>query len=355
MIKSRLFLYAPNVHIGGGLNLLKLLLLESSNEKGIDAILDIRCRKTIAILNLKNIRVIFWVKPNFFSWVASELMLFIYTKESKDLLCLHNLPPIFPRAKKIFIFLQNRLLVEPHLEKVVKPSQILKTRFEKLISKLFYRKQFHYLVQTESMKTLTVNWLKTFQSHQNNKDNPKVTIAPFYVWPKNITSATPIEWDFIYVSSGERHKNHLTLLDAWEILAKENIYPSLAITVDENCLEITNRLHQLSDNIKIFNLGILNHESALSLYPRSRAFIFPSLTESHGLPLIEANFYKIPIVAGECDFVRDVCSPVETFDPYSAKSISRAVKRFLNIPQTQIQPMTPKEFINMFDSRKTTC
>ncbi len=59
------------------------------------------------------------------------------------------------------------------------------------------------------------------------------------------------------------------------------------------------------------------------------ALIFPSKTESLGLPLIEAASAGLPIIASELDFVRDVCVPNETFDPYSSTSISRAVKRLL--------------------------
>ena len=62
---------------------------------------------------------------------------------------------------------------------------------------------------------------------------------------------------------------------------------------------------------------------------RSKALIFPSLAESFGLPLVEAQEFNKPILASELDFVRDVCSPVDTFDPKSSLSIARAVKRFL--------------------------
>jgi hypothetical protein len=45
------------------------------------------------------------------------------------------------------------------------------------------------------------------------------------------------------------------------------------------------------------------------------------------------------------DFVRDILDPVETFDPNSAKSISRSVKRFLKIKEKKTDIVAPVEFI----------
>ena len=54
------------------------------------------------------------------------------------------------------------------------------------------------------------------------------------------------------------------------------------------------------------------------------------------MPLIKASKIGLPIIAVEKDYVRDVCAPKETFDPQSPLSISRAIKRFLNIHDPQI-------------------
>ena len=63
------------------------------------------------------------------------------------------------------------------------------------------------------------------------------------------------------------------------------------------------------------------------------------------MPLVEANHFKLPVIASELDFVRDILDPVETFDPNSAKSISRSVKRFLKIKGKKTEIVEPEEFI----------
>jgi glycosyltransferase involved in cell wall biosynthesis len=87
------------------------------------------------------------------------------------------------------------------------------------------------------------------------------------------------------------------------------------------------------------------HEKVLSLYATARAMIFPSTSESFGLPLIEATHAGLPILASELDYVRDVCSPVQTFDPTSAISIARAVKRFLAVAEPVLQIRSPHDFL----------
>jgi glycosyltransferase involved in cell wall biosynthesis len=61
--------------------------------------------------------------------------------------------------------------------------------------------------------------------------------------------------------------------------------------------------------------------------------------------LLEAASCGLPIVAAECDYVRDVVTPVETFDPESAVSIARAVRRFLGSPEPAVPVLTANHFL----------
>ena len=151
---------------------------------------------------------------------------------------------------------------------------------------------------------------------------------------------------FLYVSSDDPHKNHKKLIEAWCLLSEENIYPKLILTIDKNTSlhsSIIKKVEKYGLNIDI--IPNLEREKILNLYKQSTALIFPSFFESYGLPLVEANQYKLPVIASELDFVRDILDPVETFDPNSAKSISRSVKRFLKIKEKKTDIVAPVEFI----------
>ena len=89
----------------------------------------------------------------------------------------------------------------------------------------------------------------------------------------------------------------------------------------------------------------LSRDEIINLYKYSTALIYPSFFESYGLPLVEAVQFNLPVIASELDYVRDILDPEFTFNPNSPKSISRSVKRFLNINDQKTEIVTAKEFL----------
>ena len=63
------------------------------------------------------------------------------------------------------------------------------------------------------------------------------------------------------------------------------------------------------------------------------------------MPLIEASQLDLPVIAAELDYVRDILDPVETFDPESSMSITRAVKRFMGKNEQSLPLLNATEFI----------
>jgi glycosyltransferase involved in cell wall biosynthesis len=151
------------------------------------------------------------------------------------------------------------------------------------------------------------------------------------------------------VASGEAHKNHLALLEAWELLAESGLRPSLALTLDPRVdTELCGRIRRSANRqrLAISICGPLSAASIQRLYGCSQALIYPSLKESLGLPLVEAARAGLPIIASERDYVRDVVVPVQTFDPSSPRSIARAVRRFLEKADPVIELGTAGAFLS---------
>jgi glycosyltransferase involved in cell wall biosynthesis len=138
-------------------------------------------------------------------------------------------------------------------------------------------------------------------------------------------------------------KNHRRLLAAWVELASAGMRPSLVLTLPARDRVLIEEIERTCDQYGLIvqNRGEMSHEDIIRLYRRSRAMIFPSMSESFGMPLIEAHQMGLPIVASELDFVRDVCTPVATFDPKSAHSIALAVRRFLGKDEPPIAVVPP--------------
>ena len=140
--------------------------------------------------------------------------------------------------------------------------------------------------------------------------------------------------DFLYVASGEPHKNHRNLIEAWILLARDGVRPSLCLTLDARlaptlCAWIEDAVARHGLQVEL--TGQLSPERIQDLYAEADALVYPSRFESLGLPLIEARAAGLPIVAAELDYVRDLIDPEESFDPESPVSIARAVKRFLGL------------------------
>ena len=243
------------------------------------------------------------------------------------------------------LFLQNRYLVEPRSLKGFPFFHRLRITLERLWFRWGKRNVTHFIVQTPSMQRTVEQSLRM-----------PSTVLPFSKDPKSYTRVmdaprdrTKARHGFLYVASGEPHKNHRNLVEAWTLLAEEGIRPGLRLTLDKN--RFSDLCGWIEDKIKNFGLNITNVGSISAqdlerVYKESLALIYPSDFESLGLPLIEARCAGLPILASERDYVRDAVDPEETFDPGSPVSIARAVKRFLGIPEKPLPVMDAREYLS---------
>lgn len=329
-------IYAPNVHTGGGYVLLKALLHSFDSPLPLILFLDDRVELDYPLPRLSTH---FRVKPTLFGRISAGIKLKTICSEDDLILCFNGLPPALPASGRIVVFLQNRLYLSSVLPKSLSIKTAIRLRYERFMSRALQYKVSEYIVQTPTMARELIARYRTSCS---------VRILPFAESDiaSNFNSVKAPSWDFIYVADGVAHKNHLLLLEAWRILANEGIRPSLALTLGTRDRDLINHIKiiQDSNNLHVANLGHLDHNKLMCMYRECRALIFPSTSESFGLPLIEATACNLPIIAGELDFVRDVCRPVQTFDPLSAVSIARAVKRFLEIDDLPLTPSSPSFF-----------
>ena len=335
--KINFILYAPNVHTGGGFVLLQSLLKSWSEDFFLVALLDVRARDRLELPVNSKVK---WVSPTLGSRIRSEFTLSKLSSPEHLILCFHGLPPLVRNSAKVLIFQQNR----NYLGLVGLESFAWRTRlrllFEQSVAYLFRGRGNEYLVQTPSMARSLKQWY--------GEKPVIIRVLPFTQLYSQIVSELQSNFDFLYVADGEAHKNHRRLIDAWVLLAQQGLKPSLALTLSsrDEPLLIWIQEQIEAHGLIIFNIGQMPHEKLLRIYSQSKALIFPSVSESFGLPLIEARLARLPIVASELDFVRDVCEPVQTFDPNSPTSIARAVKRFIGAADLPLTPLGAAEFLS---------
>ena len=336
---GQLVLHAPNIHSGGGGVLLRNILAATDLPVRW-AQLDVRIRDSC---RLPQCTVKHYVNPSVISRLLAEWRLRRDTTENDIILCFHGLPPLFPLRGKVVIFVQNRILIE----QCSLSSYPLRVRVRLCIERLWGRalqgRCSRYVVQTPSMAVLLEHWLRRVVPISVMPFIPAVCLSA------TLNSGNEIQkYAFVYVASGEAHKNHDNLLLAWRLLAEAGLNPSLALTVDALShprLASEIERQRIHNGLNIVNLGMVARADIPVLYKSSSALIFPSKVESFGLPLIEATQMGLQVLASELDYVRDVIEPIETFNPESPVSIARAVRRFLKNPDPITPVGTAKDFL----------
>lgn len=343
-------LYAPNIHVGGGLVLLQPLLSSLPQGDTVKVFLDERARAKFEIPEAADVQ---WVKPTILSRLNAERTLSSVSGVGDNVFCFHGLPPVFRNRGRVIVFQQNRNYFDITPLRNFSLRTGVRLAFERFISRRFRGRVSEYIVQTPSMARDLVRW---YCRGSKKEEHPIVHIVPFVnQLPSPEVSVADREWDFVYVADGEAHKNHRCLLQAWRLLAQQGIRPKLGLTLGARDRELEQLVASLRAECgaEVYNLGHMPHEQVIALYSKTQALIFPSIGESFGLPLIEAQKLGLPIVASELDYVRDVCDPVQTFDPQSAYSIARAVNRFLKHTEPPLHLHSPEEFWTLLKEKMT--
>ena len=341
MLKRRMFIHATNVHQGGGRSLLDAILRAIRGE----VVLCVDERMSLPIDMKANIQVR-RVKPSVLQRFMAEKQLSESVEKNDVVLCFGNLPPLFCLRGHTVVFLQNRYLIED----VSLNAFPLKIRLRLAVERMWFSWRLKYadefVVQTPTMKKYLM--AKTLGKVQ-------VSVLPFVADPNGYTRELVQSqenkvavFDFVYVASGEPHKNHQLLIEAWCLLAAEGQFPSLCLTLDKFrfvlLCDFIEEMQQLY-SVKITNVGVLFQHDVLDLYRKSGAVVYPSKFESFGLPLIEARQAGLPVLASELDYVRDVLDPEQTFDPNSPMSIARAVKRFMRVDEKPLPLLNAPQFL----------
>lgn len=343
-ISPRFFLHATNVHHGGGATLLRALLGTHLPHLAVSAQLDTRMALPPGLAENTEIRR---VKPSLWQRLRAEWWLAGATSSKDTVLCFGNLPPLFGTAGRVIVLIQNRYLIDDVSLRGFPLKARLRLQIERWWLSAKAENADAFVVQTPSMEAIL-------------RASGKALGKPVYVLPfvsgsdgyqRSLTPPPPgtgLNSIFLYVGSGEPHKNHRQLIEAWCLLAQEGLFPALWLTLDSHanadlCAWIAQKKQDFGLNLQ--NVGGQSHEQIKQLYTQVQALIFPSTFESFGLPLIEARQAGLAVLASELDFVRDVLDPEQVFDPRSPVSIARAVKRFMGASEEALPLLNAAEFM----------
>jgi len=308
LLVDALFLNSP-----GGITLLKYLY-SNLKKKGIVSffLLDKRGEK--------NFFIDFDSEKIFFESSLKNRKKFYKQNKSSfsTVLCFSNIPPPIHLSVPVFTFFQNVLLLQDCLYYPIR-ARILFYLKRKFI--LYYKNNSNkWIVQTGFTKQLLITKLQ-IQSQQ-------VEILPFFFVPDPMIPSKCVKnpESFVYPSTGLPHKNHKVLLKAWEMLYEDGYQFELHLTIPKTDVKLIKIISSLKfKGLKIQNHGIIGQKELLNLYQSSEYLIYPSLSESFGLPLMEAIQQKCKVIAADLPYSKETITPTAIFNPYQPSSLKNAI------------------------------
>ena len=137
----------------------------------------------------------------------------------------------------------------------------------------------------------------------------------------------------LYVGTDRPHKNLERLLEAYARLRRQSGVAHKLLLVgsstDDGTLEHRIRAHELKDSA--VRLGYLSEEELPLAYCVADAFMFCSLSEGFGMPLLEAMAFGLPIVTSNIGAMMEVAADSALLvDPFSSHAIADGLHRLLS-------------------------
>ena len=150
----------------------------------------------------------------------------------------------------------------------------------------------------------------------------------FFLPERNVNNSI----DILYVATFEARKNHLTLMRALALapsgLRVRFIGRDLGTRVEINAMA-DELVH--SKGFEFEFIDSLNEAELIDSYRNARVYVFPSLLEGFGMPLIEALATNCRVACSDIEVFRELCEgKAFFFDPHSARDMWRGIDEALN-------------------------
>ncbi len=230
----------------------------------------------------------FWLmfrKIDIFVQMSTDLPLPLFTYKTKTILFIYDLVwHLYPETMDK----QNRLRTKIFIYRNIKKADILVT-----ISESVKQDLVKYL---NIKKPIYVIYLAASEKFFKQSFNKILDIKNKYgIKGKYILS----------VSTLEPRKNLDKLIDAFLKLKKTDIFLVLTGKFGWDFDNIVNKINYCNNN-KIITTGYLPLEDLVALYSGAEIFVFPSIYEGFGLPILEAMKCGCPIITSKFSSLPEV-------------------------------------------------
>jgi glycosyltransferase involved in cell wall biosynthesis len=161
-------------------------------------------------------------------------------------------------------------------------------------------------------------------------DPQRVVVIHHGVSPEfhpNHTASSPYPRYMLYVGTLQPRKNIMRVIEAF---ALANLHPDTHLLIGGRTGWLSQPLQQRIDELgmadRIHLLGFVPDEQLYGLMAGARAFVFPSLYEGFGMPVLEAMASGTPVITSTTSALPEVAGDAALLvDPTDVSSIARAM------------------------------
>ena len=295
-------------------------------------------------------RLVRWVfQLRYLVWKQIILPIKLLSNSADILICPDYVAPIFSTTRKIVVIHDNLFWKYPFYYPVLWRNYFV------ILIKLGVSKNCEIVTTSKYSKKKLIN---IFPNSKNinfiyQSFNFHKTTSYNYKTPENY---------LLHIGSFEKRKDLITLVKAFKLVDDPNLKLVLAgaqiINGNSQVLvEIKTFIDQNKLENKVILTGFVSKEEVAVLYKNASIYVFPSLDEGFGIPVLEALSFSIPVICSDIDVFREIGGNyVEYFKVGDSISLYKKITSILksvNSKQknnlTHLNKFSRKNFIKGFE------
>lgn len=239
----------------------------------------------------------------------------------------------------------GRLVVTVHDIIHVLFPEFLPSRFGLAYARLMIRRAVRRARWVIAASQTTANDLKRFFGA--SEDRLKVIpngVLPVFSVPSDVSADEALRARrgvhgeyLLHVGNHKPHKNAEGVLKAYQMLVhdkRRGVPPILFVGGFRPDGALANRARAMGLGSLVRCLGHVDHDELAALYRGARCFVYPTLYEGFGLPVLEAMASGAPVLAGDVAAVREVAGDaILRVNPRDTVALAAAMRRLVEEPE----------------------
>ena len=222
----------------------------------------------------------------------------------------------------------------------------------------YYRRKMVPLITPRSEAVITVsNYERERILNRIKLDERKISViyngiddSRFRV-PDKATNLTEIKTRYklpqkfiLFIGNTAARKNALRVIEAYALYASKTEYPVSIVTPGLPEKFISDHLNKINQNNKLKHFitpGYIRDEDLATLYSLSTMFLYPSLSEGFGMPLVEAMACGTPVITSNISCLPEIAGGAAILvDPTNTSDMTEAITALLSNETLRLDKIT---------------